>query len=62
MGLNHSWNVSVINADGEQLSVDVQAEGPVHALEVFLRDTGVSETEINQVHIAFVSFGKVGKK
>jgi hypothetical protein len=61
MGMKHVWTVSAVDDIGEQLSVDVQAEGPVHALEVFLRDTGLPESAVNQVHILFRSFGKVGK-
>ena len=61
MGMRHVWTVSAVSDVGEQLSVDVQAESPTHALEVFLRETELPESAVNQVHILFRELEKVKK-
>jgi len=62
MGLKHDFSVSIVSDVGDTQSADVKAEGPVHALEEFLRLMEIPESAVNQVHILFRGFGKVKKE
>jgi len=61
MGMKHLWSVSTTDDQGEQTTQRVHAEGPVHALEEFLKLTGVSESAVSQAHVLFLEHGKVKK-